>query len=308
MKNSSTTRTDITKTVEIFEPFESEIRKLDNGETIYRCTNCQDKIGKPDTIGKLYYNTEKQVGYCFRCHTVFYPETQDDETTKEIRIVASAALKKYSEQSLEHLDPIEFSFNPLNDYMLSYLRRRNPFLPGLAKKIGFQAWYGTSSGVVTPFWYKGNIVKFQARFVNRKKGAKYYTSKGQKISYSPQRIFDSFKIKEPVITICEGVYDAIALAIMGYPNPVAVLGDRISDRQIHDLRRLIPEYAYLALDDWERSKEIRKTIKAMPSISDTLIVTWGRYKDPEEYLVGEIKKDRDLLTTCVHNVKEWINE
>ena len=303
-----TIRTDLTKTVEIFDPIDPEIRQVGD-ELIYRCINCEEKIGKSDKIGKLYYNPVKQVGYCFRCHTVFYPEDEEtDETKQEFKITATIALKKYATFIPEPLQPIQFLFEPLNKKMIQYLKLRNPLLPGLTRKLGFQAWYGSNSGIVTPFFYKNQIVKFQTRFTDRKNGAKYYTSRGQKVLYSPQHIFNSFRLqKEQTVTICEGVYDAIALTILGYPNPIAVLGDQISDRQIYDLRKLLPENAYLALDDWDRSKEIGKTIRSIPSLIDTLILTWKGYKDPEEYLIGEIKKDRDLLNSCVKNTKRWID-
>jgi len=143
------------------------------------------------------------------------------------------------------------------------LKGRNPFLIPLTEYLGFRGWKGKDTGVVIPFIYRKKICKFQCRFVTRRgqpldknDKMKYYTSPGPKPLYSPFHIFADFQSvgKKEELTICEGVFDAIALAIMGFPNPVAILGDKLTPLQMWDIRHIknaIITKVYLCLDDVE---------------------------------------------------------
>lgn len=126
--------------------------------------------------------------------------------------------------------------------------------------------------------------------------------------YSPQHLFTNFKLRrESTITICEGVYDAIALWILGYPNPVAVLGSTITEYQALLLRKLMPENVIFAMDEWSISSAMRAEIRTqVPSVVGVRIENFNGL-DPEEYLVNEIK-DRTKLLEYAKNVAEIVKE
>jgi DNA primase len=142
---------------------------------------------------------------------------------------------------------------------------------------------------------------------------KYYTSPGPKPLYSPYHIFGDFhtvgQLEE--LTICEGVFDAIALAIMGFPNPVAILGDKLTPLQMWDIRHLVPTTTkiYLCLDDVERSRYTQKLVKKfIPCVEETeIFATWSPFGDPEEWLVGQLKENVSLKEEMTQRVIEWVH-
>jgi hypothetical protein len=306
-------------TQEIFDVSQYTPISKSHEEWRFFCPNCEDKRGKPDREGKLYYNIVKHKGWCHKCHTAFYPENVNssiDYSELEWERVCKTFLGNFPCAKLENLEvpkEVSFRFPELTRELITYLKGRNPFLVSLKDYLAFRGWKGQDTGVVIPFFYRGRICKFQTRFLSRKdpKRGKYYTSEGPKILYSPMHIFNSFRlVRSDEITIAEGVFDAIALAIIGFPNPVALLGDTLTLLQINDLRYLTPmaTKAYICLDDYERSLEVAKVVKrSMPGVQKTeIFVKWAPYKDPEEFLTESIKGDTNLKTDCAIRVAEWL--
>jgi hypothetical protein len=305
----------LSRTVEIFDPTQHRTDTKISDEHRYNCPNCISKRGKADNNGKLYWNVTKERGYCFKCNTAFFPQEVEGAPNTELKIAAESneALK---DDPYEEPASISFDFPELDTDLLKYLKGRNPFLLQLKESLGLHGWYGTDKGVVTPFAYKGNIVKFQTRFTTRKgtKKAKYYTSKGIKVLYSPYNIFapsDLDLIGADEITLCEGTYDAIALAIMGLPCPLAVLGSSLTPFQRRQVECLAPEKVFLCMDNWDISLALAKQVKReVSSVAKTEIqVPWQRDKsDPEELMVSLVKTVPEFLTSCMKNVEEWLNE
>lgn len=285
---------DLTHELIVLEDLGSPLAKSGD-EWRYHCPNCEDKRGKPDKDGKFYFNVAKQKGYCFKCHTAFYVEAEGiDKEELEWQKITNTILSRFPLaifEGMEHPKEIHFNFPEMGVENIKYLKKRNPYLPALKDFLCIKGWKGKEKGVVLPFFYKGKICKFQARFIDRKVGAKYFTSPGPKPLYSPMHILNNFML-EPntdTITICEGTFDSIALWIIGFPNPLAILGDKITPLQIYDIRSLSPivTKAYICLDDWDRSLSVSKVLKKhVPSLQETKIyVKWGGPKDdPEDFL------------------------
>lgn len=307
------------RSVEIFEPGDYKPYADASGDEVrYNCPVCIDIRGKEDDDGKMYWNTAKRKGYCFKCNTVFYPNTDDldDGGDAEYHQVMSGFLDKivgYDQLEYEEPDEIAFDFPPLKDDLLFYLKDRNPFLLHLAPTLGLHGWYGRDKGVVTPFFYKEKIIKFQTRFISRQdpKAAKYYTSEGTKVLYSPRHIFGtrhSFELLgEQTVTLVEGTYDAIACAIMGFPNPLAVLGSSLTKYQCLLLKKLSPFKAFCFLDDWKLNKALERQVKReVDTIDEVEIPRLGK-GDPEEILKILIK-DSTMKRECAERVAQWIKE
>lgn len=292
----------------------------------YFCPACPEKRGKPDKEGKLYWNVRKQLGYCFKCGTSFFPENEEgtrlDKDEIEWKNAMDSLLRHYPDTIFEDVvfpTEVAFDFSELTTDLLRALKKRNPFLLSLKDCLGFRAWTGRDTGIVIPFIYRGKICKFQCRFVTRS-GAplpkddkmKYYTSPGPKPLYSPYHIFGDFHTvgQKEELTICEGVFDAIALAIMGFPNPVAILGDKLTPLQMWDIRHLVPTTTkiYLCLDDVERSRYTQKLVKKfIPCVEETeIFATWSPFKDPEEWLVGQLKENVELREQYIARTQEWV--
>lgn len=294
----------------------------------YCCPVCLDKRGKPDHEGKLYWNIIKNVGYCFKCNTSFFREEAENVSFNREEIewkkTIEGMLRNYSDtfySNLEFPKEVPFDFPELTYDLLVNLKKRNPFLIPLKDMLGFRSWQGRDTGVVIPFIYNGKICKFQTRFVTRRglsldkdDKMKYYTSPGPKCLYSPFHIFNNFHTlgKEDELTIAEGVFDAIALGIMKFPNPVAILGDHLTPLQLWDIRHLTPTITkiYLCLDDVKRNDYIEKIVRRLlPCVEEIEKFSFWLpdFKDAEEFLRGNLH-NTELRKECLEGIRTWFNE
>ena len=307
---------EIIKTEDLGKPLSKS-----GNEWRYYCTSCEEKRGKPDKKGKMYFNIEKQTGYCFLCHTAFHVE--DEELDKEEREWDNILDTMKSRFPLSIFDGMErpkgvgFTFPELSPSHIKYLKNRNPYLVALKDWLGIRGWTGKDSGVVLPFFYRENVCKYQVRFIDRAKGAKYYTAPGPKPLYSPMHILNTFQLEGDTqeVTICEGVFDAIALWIIGFPTPLSLLGDKITPLQLYDIRSLSPmvSKAYVCLDDWDRSLAVSRVMRRyIPSLQETKIYSqWGGGKnDPEDFLRLAIQDPlvKKEYTERVTNFLRKVNE
>lgn len=294
------------RTYEIIAIDSLELVNETTSHRIFLCPCCLTKTGKDDTTGKLYFSDDKALGLCFRCNTVFFPSEEKfykvDAVLKRA-ISKSLGLLNALNAKLEDPSVLKFDFNEPTIDDLKYLRSRNPLIIPLIDYLGLKSWTGSRPGIISPFIYKNYVGGLQVRFKDKAK-PKYWTHPGAKIPYSPNHVLSDFKLKrEKTVTLCEGVYDAIALLILGYPNPLALLGSSLTDYQSLILRKLMPENAFIAMDEYSISAEVRRTLKSsVSSIVDTQIVTFGG-DDPEEFLVKEMK-DPEKLAQYVKNIEE----
>lgn len=307
------------RSVEIFEPGDHKpFAEASGDEVRYNCPVCIEVRGKDDNDGKLFWNKVKRKGYCFKCVTIFYPNTDDledggDAKFQQTMSAWSDRLIGFDQLEQEEPPEIAFDFSPLKEDLLLYLKNRNPFLVHLAPTLGLHGWYGRDTGVVTPFFYKEKVVKFQTRFISRKdpKAAKYYTSEGTKILYSPRHIFGaagSFDlIEEQTITLTEGTYDAIACAIMGFPNPLAILGSSLTKYQIFLLKKLMPFKVFCCLDDWKLNMALkRQVLSSLDTVGEAIVNPLGK-GDPEEFL-KIYTQDATTKRECAERVAHWASE
>lgn len=281
------------------------------------CPECENKVGKPDTTGKLYLTLDRSTGWCFRCHTAFTNKIEPINSTIEIdsshysakiKRASDAILKKLTAKPIK-LEPVQVSnIYPIDQEVLMYLIKRNPYLIHLMDFLGLKTFDGYKKGVYVPFLFDGTVAKYQIRFLNNP-SFKYYTSAGTKIPYSPRHaLFNLSTIpRVDTLTICEGVFDAIALDIMGYPNVFAVLGSSITEYQASILRMFMPERVNLAMDNPQLNQSIRDSIEGrLPSISKfkSLEFEGTDCPDPEEFLIQSIKKNPSLGRTYLENLKQ----
>ena len=294
-----------------------KVGSTNNDEQRYFCPACPEKRGKPDRKGKLYWSVTKNVGYCFYCSTTFFPEEESVEDSVPLfdRRYLSGLEKMTEDLSLFIEEPkrIPFNFGEISEEIKEYLENRNPFLPSLVDTLGLKGWFGKDVGVVIPFWYRGQIVKFQTRFL-RKSEPKYYTAIGQKPFYSPQHLFKPLDFETRIydeITLCEGVFDAIALVCMGYKIPLAVLGKTLTKFQGHLLRLLSPKEITICLDTEDLSCDLQRNIQSsfdLPSVENVdIFCPWSNTRgDPEEYLVSRIVQS-SFKSDCAKRVHEWVS-
>lgn len=270
---------------------------------VYICPYCVSKKGTPDTDGKFYFSLKKEIGWCFRCKTVGIP--YDENRTKD---EATFLLKQLSrtfqetlnlnetlgnlEESLSDLPIINFDeyFLPLDTSATDYLESRHPLLPELAGSLNIRC---NEKGVIFPFYYRKNVVKYQLRYYNNPK-MKYYTSIGPKLMYSPHRIFDDPSLRVSEVTIVEGTFDTIGALLLGYPNPLAILGSSITELNIRLLRSLMPSVINIFMDDVDISYSIRNELKKRIPSCEKFNVIRSYGDDPEEIFLKSLLNSSDL--------------
>lgn len=306
----------------------SKLKPVQKGQEEWRfyCPMCPEKRGKLDKEGKFYWNVLKNAGYCFKCGTSFFPEGSERQRLSKEEVEWNRMIDAWERrlnpnsifEGLEFPKEVPFSFPELTQDLMRYLKRRNPFLIPLIPCLGIRAWKGQDTGVVLPFFYNQKICGFQSRFVTKRgmpltpEDRKYYTSPGVKPPYCPFHIFSDFKTvgDSNEITLCEGVFDAIALAVMGMPNPIAVLGDKLTPLQMWDIRHLSPVITkvYICLDDVPRSEKVGNLVKKfLPAVGETEVLHWwAPYKDPEEFLTGSLG-NATLKKECINRVRAWVD-
>lgn len=280
-----------------YELFDTELHKVVNTTAehdIYLCPFCETKAGKVDKEGKFYWSREKEVGWCFRCMTVGFPETDSevDNSQQKLERTIESTTKELNGNNFIHPPPIGFNFEDPTFAHLDYLRSRHVFLPPLAKSLGIKGWSGTNMGVVFPFIYRNYIARFQVRFDTQDKARRYYTSPGEhKILYSPQHVLSDFRLRrEDTVTIVEGVFDAIAALVLGYPNPLAILGSSLTEYNAYLIRKLVPDNAFCFMDSKPLNDAVAAILKtSCPSIGRIECINHGDDVDPEEYLKEKIK-------------------
>lgn len=277
-------------------------------ERVYKCPLCVEKrklYGKkptPDLLGKLYINVEKEMGLCFRCNTIVIIGYSINNAIEK--------LAKTFESMINQIDPYGLPDINIESYKsavevpeaMEYLRKRNPFISSSLIKLLDMRWYQkikkftddktgkikiiNRRGILTPIKFKINgelrIKSFQIRFLTEDKKFRFYTLDGVKSIYCLSSISEGSKI-----TLVEGIFDAIAADLLGYPFPVAILGKSISKFQISQLRELVPSEINLALDTKQCNLSVYKTVRNQ-------IPSCGRIKkidlkglDPEEFYLKQ---------------------
>lgn len=293
-------RNGLNKTVAYYEDVVNNAKKAfaTSEGFAYYCPYCYEKEldsgvidPKPDTSGKLYINSEHKTGICFRCNTVIVSSTKKDRLVLELNAPEQdlSILSNLSEIDLSSVPPAYQS-----DEAMQYLSSRNVSLTSVVVKKLDLRWIDTMrtvkdllgetqqirrTGILAPLRYRGAIRSYQIRYITTSKKSRFHTMEGKKILWM---------FKEPPkyseITLAEGVYDAIALACMGFPYPVAMLGKTLTELQIAQLRELVPYRINLCLDEYIINNAMKYTLRKQLKSTESYKM-WGfsGSKDPEEY-------------------------
>jgi len=325
---------EIKKTAKHIDLNSLKISKSSGNVTRYYCPNCIIKINKSDDEGTLSFNHALKKGWCYRCHTAFFVqgksvlEELDDASdylsgNQSVKIadntlitttITTKIIQKKTHQSFAkaELSNKEIIITPLIDRHKIYLENRNPFILEISDFLGLKSAKYYRDAIFIPFLFNGEVFQFQLRFTDLLK-PKHYTSVGDKIPYSPDHLlFDVNSVQSlNAITLCEGVFDAIALRIMGYPNPFAVLGSVITDYQMDILRNFEFEEIYCAFDNEYLNKEnIKNIINLFPFVSQHNSIVFPKIDDiqpdPEEFLRYKSKLNQDLYDKYKENTHKWL--
>lgn len=235
--------------------------------------------GVPYTKAKLYVLENMQEGHCFRCDRVFI----DNSEQTDVRTSAAQYKEHKTPKKVVKLDGAKWNldlfelFSEYTEEGYQYLiRKRHKTMAKLYKTLKIRFF---KENPVIPFFYKGELIYFQIKYVDKKKHGMPYFS--PPISDKPAYIIEHGLNKKFVI--CEGVFDAIACLLL-YPDrtPFAVLGSSITDYEINMLRSYVPEDIMIFMDETSISQKIKDKIKDVITYCP-ISIKYSNGEDPEEY-------------------------
>lgn len=272
---------------------------------IYYCPYCLQKEidsgvpdPKPDTHGKLYIHKEKKVGLCFRCNTVVFPAKKVEDAFDTLcESLCDSKEFDLSASSLPRVNLSHYSDAADSPTAMQWLKKRNKYFSESYIRAAKFKFYnqelvddnGNSyfkQGVIAPMIWNGEIKSYQVRFFTDNHAKRFHTNNGIRLLYLPLPITPYSEI-----TLCEGVYDAHALLMMGFPNVVAILGKTLSAFQLMQLRELLPHTVNFCLDDYICNGDISRGLKRkVPTIEDYRFFSFPDFStrealDPEEFLM-----------------------
>lgn len=290
------------RTVEIITPdFLWDLNAHENSKNyICNCPFCEKKTGKVDTKNKLYVDKQKLTGICFKCNTAVWVMLDGDVDVDTIeRVRFHRVFDKIKKK--EQCDTLQFPNRDLREYIswdndpdvVAYIVSRGIHIAQQADSLDlrcFSSWTGTFRGVLIPFYINGNVVYFQIRLTSD--SFRYYNLPGNKYLYSPGGLYTRHYNE---VTLCEGVFDAMALAWLGYPTPIATIGSQPTENQVNLLRALTPNLIGLAYDKVSLNIAVAKLIgNSFPFLEDIYSLDFSPYEDPDEYAKNILKKGRVL--------------
>lgn len=272
------------------------------------CPYCLEARGKPDTKGKLYYDLNLHISYCFLCTTVGVMESDKDISEIELdRSISKLAKLKTKDEEPYVFSSINYEkmFDLLDKEGLDYLDSRTPFYASFADKLRFKV--SPNTGIIVPLRYWGKDISYNLRFYNPRNKMKYFIPSGVKYLYSPNNVFcKEGCFKE--ITLVEGYFDAIGAFLDGYPNPIALFGLSITPLQIEMLRSISPTKIRIYLDEAKLSWQLYWKLKGKFPTCEKIEIVPTNY-DPEERFIFNFKRcNKDELVKLIKRLEKLYNE
>lgn len=287
------------RTIAYYEDLDIPVNPSSHKQLRINCPFCYDKerdsgvkTPKPDRHKSLALNTETLKGYCHRCDTVII--SHKDEGKLNLGLENDEEENAINPKFLPDIDITKIPMAYENEKAMEYLKNRNiVFTPNIVKKLDFR-YIETGKvvndilegpkqikllGILAPLKYNGRVKSYQIRYITNNKKFRFHTMEGKKLLYSakPLPVFNE-------ITICEGVYDAIACMAMGFPNVTALLGKTPSKLQMEQLKEIAPYKVNLCLDEPDLNytllRVLRRGIKTLERYKSW---KFKGYKDPEEF-------------------------
>jgi hypothetical protein len=268
----------------------AKIAKITPTHIIYYCPFCKSVRGKEDNDGKFYFSKEKHVGWCFKCHTKVIGNNFSYNAGDNFTPIEKQIEEKNQPKLLLNFSENNPAWLKLSEESINYLKSRNPkiinYLDELnLKEVQINSNHEKVLGILIPFYHKKIIYNFQIRFYKNNNDFRYCLAHGSNfLPYSPDKYYlkENPELFGMELTICEGVFDAIALKILGYYNPLAILGSSPSQEKIEFIKKLNPLKINIAMDDERLNFEVLEKLKKEINCSYELLKFEA--KDPEEYL------------------------
>lgn len=275
-------------------------------EEIRCCPVCVDR-GEPDSRETFSWNTTKLIGYCQRCSAKF--SLFEDIPDFKMRMKTMSSVWSHNQSVVNRGIPLskidyENMFSDLSQDGLTYLEARNPFIGHMVSYLNIRERVGV--GIAVPIVYDDILTSYQLRYYRPVEKMKYRIPVGEKLFYSPNNAFKKGAIVSK-ITICEGYFDAIALLLLGYPNPIAVQGSTLTELQGKMLSSKMVDSVICAMDNSYLSRKMRKSVLDNVSTVSKITSIDSSGDDPEEILFKRLDDGTLDLDKLVHNLNQILD-
>ena len=154
--------------------------------------------------------------------------------------------------------------------------------------------------------YRGRIIGFGGRSIKESK-AKYINSPETEVFRKGHALYNLSNARTPgrqttTMIVAEGYMDVIALCRSGFPNTVAPLGTALTENQIQQLWRFVPEPVLCFDGDEAGQRAARRAAEhTLPNLSAGLSLRFAFLptgEDPDSMIT---KGDREILARAIQN-------
>lgn len=276
------------------------------------CPDCDDGRTKEY---RLWFNVERNLGVCYRCHKSFNAASLLREVDGLNRVQTLQALQDLAGgvgMSMENLrEKVEqfFYADDVEDVKLArlpvmampegfvraarvartawprYLRERIPEETVLFHRLGWCTRGYYRNRLIVPVVLHGDVVTFVARDMTGKAAKKVLYPKGSKTS----RILFNYDVakKHKRIVLVESVFDAMHVG----PNATAIFGTHLSDHQVEMIHASQAREAVLLFDgdDAGRAGAI-VAAKRLGSSLTVRVATLPDGKDPDDLPASRLER------------------
>ena len=236
------------------------------------------------------------------------PERSTPDPLREINRVALSYFRSYLGQARVYLDKRRIDPQIAENYQLGFAPAEPDGLLQYLAREGFSPEQGVAAGVLAvrgervfdrfrerlifPLYSpSGQLAGFTGRALNPGVNPKYLNTPETRLSKKSELLFGYPEARSALqktrrALLVEGLFDVLALAQLGYPETVAVLGSSLSAAQAQTLRRIGVNQLYLGFD--RDPAGARATLSALdPELVAgfrVAAVLWPPGKDPADLL------------------------
>lgn len=262
-------------------------------EEVYRCPYCVELGKDPDTEGKFYYNTIKQIGHCFRCSTIIISDAlrTPELIRQQLETVPDEEKYEFQKLVLDWAYPIKD-----NSECLDYMTNTRGIYPDVLDRFNILATKTPRLGVIfsNKIWKDVSSTVTDFMTIRNISGQlRYYNVRDQ----VKPLLWCNYVDTDHVILV-EGPISGLSAYqyLDGSVCPLVMLGKTISPLQISQLKDIVSakkiDKIYVACDGGftENSFKIARSVYRALDHQDVFILNLPFKKDPNSLTRKQFKE------------------
>lgn len=264
-------------------------KRYKGGDMKIKCIACEEVGGADRGSTDASINPDSGIGHCFKCGTAFLIRKQEQVSKKEVKPITLKNRTLLSKEGLDLLKSRRITQEAINRHKL----------------------VETNKMIVFPFFYNGQFVNAKMRGIAEKHFTQ--TPGGYHIVYNYDNCIERVE-KSKAVIIVEGEIDSLSWESAGIdysvsldsgaPNPK----DKSVDGKFECITNSMELFdaadtIYIAVDNDTNGKLAEKELIRRFPPEKVRLVSFGKYKDSNEYLMYEGPDKMPLLLTAAKEIK-----